>query len=217
MHTEPVEANANQNPEPHRVRRRFMGVLLGGGLLASAASFLYPLLRYLIPPAATDLGSDVPFFLRGGTAIASSRGATLLPLPTTSAASVVIAHTRRAGRPGKTARMYTALRPEHYTDGSRTERLVERFRHRECVRDEDVYNVFESVLPEVDPEAAAAMERAAHLGLGQPHLCGSGPAFFLLPREQRHLDVMTALYNIGLHGAVFTLTSQVHDIARERA
>jgi Rieske Fe-S protein len=39
-------------------RRRFVEFLLGGGLLASAISFLYPILRYLVPPAATDLGSD---------------------------------------------------------------------------------------------------------------------------------------------------------------
>ena len=39
-------------------RRRFMQVLLGGGLLASAVAFLYPVLRYLVPPAATDLGGD---------------------------------------------------------------------------------------------------------------------------------------------------------------
>ncbi len=39
-------------------RRRFVDFLLGGGLLASAVSFLYPVLRYLVPPAATDLGSD---------------------------------------------------------------------------------------------------------------------------------------------------------------
>jgi cytochrome b6-f complex iron-sulfur subunit len=43
-------------PEP--ARRRFMQVLLGGGLLASAVAFLYPVLRYLVPPAATDLGGD---------------------------------------------------------------------------------------------------------------------------------------------------------------
>ncbi len=39
-------------------RRRFVEYLLGGGLLASAISFLYPVLRYLVPPAAIDLGSD---------------------------------------------------------------------------------------------------------------------------------------------------------------
>ncbi len=35
-----------------------MQVLLGGGLLASAVSFLYPVWRYLVPPVATDLGGD---------------------------------------------------------------------------------------------------------------------------------------------------------------
>jgi Rieske Fe-S protein len=39
-------------------RRRLVEVLLGGGLLASLASFLYPVLRYLVPPAVADLGGD---------------------------------------------------------------------------------------------------------------------------------------------------------------
>jgi Rieske Fe-S protein len=39
-------------------RRGFIRLLLGGGLFASAASFLYPLARYLAPPAAVDLGGD---------------------------------------------------------------------------------------------------------------------------------------------------------------
>jgi len=39
-------------------RRRFVDFLLGGGLLASVASFLYPIVRYLVPPAETDMGSD---------------------------------------------------------------------------------------------------------------------------------------------------------------
>jgi Rieske Fe-S protein len=39
-------------------RRRFMQVLLGGGLLASAVAFVYPIIRYLVPPAAIDLGGD---------------------------------------------------------------------------------------------------------------------------------------------------------------
>ena len=39
-------------------RRRFLGMLLGGGLLASALSFIYPVLRYLVPPRLTDMGGD---------------------------------------------------------------------------------------------------------------------------------------------------------------
>ena len=33
-------------------------ILLGGGLLGSFASFLYPVLRYLVPPRVADLGGD---------------------------------------------------------------------------------------------------------------------------------------------------------------
>lgn len=39
-------------------RRRFVEVVLGSGLLASIVAFLYPVVRYLVPPKATDLGSD---------------------------------------------------------------------------------------------------------------------------------------------------------------
>jgi len=39
-------------------RRRLIEVILGGGVLASILSFLYPVLRYLVPPAVADLGGD---------------------------------------------------------------------------------------------------------------------------------------------------------------
>jgi Rieske Fe-S protein len=39
-------------------RRRVVELFLGGGLLASLVSFVYPLLRYLVPPPVADLGGD---------------------------------------------------------------------------------------------------------------------------------------------------------------
>ncbi|MGA8151227.1 MAG: Rieske (2Fe-2S) protein [Terriglobales bacterium] len=58
-------ATSNQgtaNPNDPRTttvpRRRFVEVLLGGGFLATAVAFVYPVLRYLVPPKASDLGSD---------------------------------------------------------------------------------------------------------------------------------------------------------------
>ncbi len=47
-------------------RRRFVEFFLGGSLFASALSFLYPITRYLIPPPATDLGSDTVVAARVG-------------------------------------------------------------------------------------------------------------------------------------------------------
>ena len=39
-------------------RRQAIEMFLGGGVLATLASFLYPVFRYFIPPAVVDLGGD---------------------------------------------------------------------------------------------------------------------------------------------------------------
>jgi Rieske Fe-S protein len=39
-------------------RRHLVELFLGGGVLASLVSFVYPLLRYLVPPRVADLGGD---------------------------------------------------------------------------------------------------------------------------------------------------------------
>jgi len=51
-------ANAGDPPSPPLPRRRFVGALLGSGFLATAVAFLYPVLRYLVPPKASDVGGD---------------------------------------------------------------------------------------------------------------------------------------------------------------
>jgi len=51
-------ATTTPDPSLQPTRRRLVEFLLGGGLLASLASFLYPVLRYLVPPAVADLGGD---------------------------------------------------------------------------------------------------------------------------------------------------------------
>jgi cytochrome b6-f complex iron-sulfur subunit len=52
------ESRPVSDSPPQPGRRRFAGFLLGGGLFASAVSFLYPILRYLVPPETVDLGGD---------------------------------------------------------------------------------------------------------------------------------------------------------------
>ncbi len=39
-------------------RRRFVETVLGSGVVATVVAFLYPVLRYLVPPQELDLGSD---------------------------------------------------------------------------------------------------------------------------------------------------------------
>jgi len=51
------DLSATQSAKP--ARRRFLEFFLGTSVAASAASFLYPVVRYLIPPQHTDLGPDL--------------------------------------------------------------------------------------------------------------------------------------------------------------
>jgi len=50
--------STDQLSQPEPTRRRMVGIFLGGGVLASFVSFIYPVLRYLVPPAVVDLGGD---------------------------------------------------------------------------------------------------------------------------------------------------------------
>jgi cytochrome b6-f complex iron-sulfur subunit len=45
-------------PDERPTRRRVVELFLGSGLFASIASFVYPVLRYLVPPPVADLGGD---------------------------------------------------------------------------------------------------------------------------------------------------------------
>ena len=148
---------------------------------------------------ASELGADVPFFLRGGTALATGRGDQLSPLPDVAMQRLVIAWPQRAAPPDKTARMYGALRSEHFTDGSDTERLVARLRTGAPATNDDLSNVFEDLLAAVDAAAAQTFEEVKALGLGRPHLAGSGPAvFFLLASDDPAGPLLRALDRLGL-------------------
>ncbi|MGA2286612.1 MAG: 4-(cytidine 5'-diphospho)-2-C-methyl-D-erythritol kinase [Dehalococcoidia bacterium] len=143
---------------------------------------------------AASLGSDVAFFLTGGTAIAGGRGDEVAPMPDVPTMSLLIA-VPRDRLPQKTALMYRRLRPEHYTSGERTGLLVDKLKSGAAVSDDDVFNVFDAVLFESMPVAAVLAEECAEGG-ACPHLAGSGPALFFLspPRE----DVRERLLRAGV-------------------
>lgn len=151
---------------------------------------------------AAELGADVPFFLRGGAALATGRGEALEPLPDCATQRLIVAWRDTPLMPGKTSRMYAALQPNHYTDGSHTGRLAERLRAGEPVRHESLLNAFEAILPLAAPEAGELFREAGELGLGPPHLCGSGPAFFhLLEPDQPVGQAIPALEKLGMQAA----------------
>ena len=55
-----MELQKSNSNEVHKVERRgFLETFLGVSVAASLISFLYPVLRYVIPPKQAELGSDL--------------------------------------------------------------------------------------------------------------------------------------------------------------
>jgi Rieske Fe-S protein len=50
--------SVEENLPSGSTRRRLIEYFVGGGVLASLASLLYPVMRYLVPPPVVDLGGD---------------------------------------------------------------------------------------------------------------------------------------------------------------
>ena len=51
-------AQSDGQSPPNAARRHFVQWLLGTGLVATIVSFLYPVLRFIVPPKVVNLGSE---------------------------------------------------------------------------------------------------------------------------------------------------------------
>lgn len=163
---------------------------LGGGSSDAAAALrglneLWELGRSeaQLAEAGAGLGSDVPFFVYGGTALAEGRGERVTPLPEPPPVwLVLLAPPFELAE--KTKRMYAALTQADFSDGSRTEALVGRIRGGGPVDDSGLYNVFERVAYEVFAGLAAYRDALLTAGARRVHLAGSGPALFALGADE---------------------------------
>lgn len=166
---------------------------LGGGssdaaAVLRAANRLWDLRqpRDALLEIATTVGSDVPFFLLGGAALASGRGDVVQRLGDGPACQLLIAWPAASPPADKTARLYAALRPDLYTDGTATSRVARLVEAGETPPEDAIVNVFEEVLDETLPETRRVMRVLADAGL-RPHLCGAGPSIFL-SLDDAHID-----------------------------
>lgn len=170
-----------------------------GGASADAAATLVMLaereqrpVRFL-PEYAFELGSDVPFLLTGGAALASGRGEMLDPLPPLRGIWFVIA-APAIELAQNTARLYGALRPEDFSNGARVQRVADAMRAHSSPSHVDLVNSFERPLVDLVPEVTAL--RSSFLRAGAPFvaLSGAGPAHYtIVPALSDAIRIASAL------------------------
>lgn len=158
---------------------------------------------------ASQLGSDVAFFLYGGTALARGRGEIVTPLSSLPHTWVVLVIPPVPRIPGKTERLYATLMSEHYTEGQITDRLVATLTSDREVTPSMLFNVFESVALDMFDQLREYREQFLKAGADYVHLAGSGPALFTLIKDKIQADKLyKSLQQQGLEVyLVETLTS----------
>jgi 4-diphosphocytidyl-2-C-methyl-D-erythritol kinase len=160
---------------------------LGGGSTDAAATLigLNRLWRLRWPLAelerlAVGLGMDVPFFLRGGAALATGRGEQLTPLGGV-ALGVVLVNPRFAV---STADMYGRVTPAMYSDGERARTAAAALQTRQAGRvAATLYNGLEVAAGAAYPQIGqmqAALLAAGALGAT---MSGSGPTVLGVARS----------------------------------
>lgn len=148
---------------------------------------------------ALELGSDVPFFLYSGTALAEGRGERITPLPTPPPTWSVLLNPPVDTGPSKTATLYHALNPSHFTSGARTRELVNDLRQGKPLQPFTLYNTFESVAFDVFPQLEEYRRVFLDAGADKVRLAGAGPALLcLIPGKQHGETLVDSLRGQGL-------------------
>lgn len=137
---------------------------------------------------AWQLGSDVAFFLYGGTALVEGRGEIVTSLPPLPHRWVVLAMPPVPRLPGKTKQLYDSLSANHYTDGQITRKLVEELRAGREFTPSLLFNTFENVAFTRFSGLGVSRSHIVKMGAADVHLAGSGPALFTLVEDKAQAE-----------------------------
>jgi len=142
---------------------------------------------------AWQLGSDVAFFLYGGTALVEGRGEIVTPLPPLPHMWVVLTVSPVPRLPGKTKRLYDSLKANHYTGGQITQRLVKELKADREFRPSLLFNTFENVAFTHFLGLGVSRSYMTKIGTNDVHLAGSGPALFTLIEDKLQAEELYVL------------------------
>lgn len=171
---------------------------LGGG--ASDAATVLRLLQRAwdasedaVHEAATNVGSDEPFFLVGGTARATGRGEIVTALSGLPRHGVVL-FVPRGTIERKTGRMFAELDRHPFDSGSVAAAFVQ---HPPlALGGADIYNAFERAAFDVFPGLHALWEDLEARVREPVRLAGAGPTLFWIGHEERTADVAQAVRGV---------------------
>jgi len=157
-----------------------------GGSSSDAAATLLTLnelwgLKLSIPELAhlaAELGSDIPFFIYGGTALVEGKGEKVTPLPSLPPTCFVLLVPPLPKIQDKTKQLYAKLNASYFTKGQFVHTAWLSLRQRKTLPPSLMSNVFEKVAFDFFPSLAKYKRSFDEVGAPSVHLAGSGPCLF---------------------------------------
>ena len=153
---------------------------------------------------AATVGSDVPFFIHGGTALIEGRGEVVTPLPDGEPLWVVLA------KPDvglSTAAVFGVLRQEEWTSGEETAAVAAAIRAGEPLPFDRLSNALEPGVLRSSREVAEVRQRLLDAGAPVVRLSGSGPTLFAPFRTLR--EATEVMHGVSHEGVSLWLTRTI--------
>ena len=164
-----------------------------------------------LQPLASSLGSDVSFFLFGGTAIAEGHGEEIHELPAMPTTHLVLL-APPVEMPNKTATVYAHLIQEEYTKGEASAKLKDCLVEGGRPDSNLLFNVFETVAFELFPPLEVYRRAVLDMGAERVHLAGSGPALYTIAASKDKADVLSEkLRDAGYEAYAATTVEPISD------
>ena len=199
-------------PNVHIVlnKKIFMAAGLAGGS-SDAAAVLRGLNKYWdlnlyddrLEALAAELGSDVPFCISGGSAIAKGRGEVILPLPDMPETYVVLAKPKNLDI--STAWVYKNYNPGRIVNTPGIWQIAENIGNGAKAMVPYMGNVLETVTIPAHPQIALIKARMLNAGAYFSMMSGSGPTVFAFAENKETAEnIAEALKDFELETAITT-------------
>jgi 4-diphosphocytidyl-2-C-methyl-D-erythritol kinase len=126
---------------------------------------------------ASEVGSDVSYFLYGGTSLASGKGEQITRLPDIREKYIFLVSPKHLVS-GKTPLMYKKLEGRHFTSGNSVAEMARGISADGTLNEDTMMNTFEAVAFDVFPGLADCRNAMENSGITNIHLSGTGPSLF---------------------------------------
>ncbi len=147
------------------------------------------------------LGSDVPFFIKGGGAVVGGRGEIIYPFSNCNFDEILLIYPKNIFSlvKNKTKYMYSKITNIHYTDGNFTENIINNLTNINRLKFDNFHNPFFSILCDESKEFSDIISYLKEQNINRYFLSGAGPTICVFDFKNK-IDVknMREKFNIDI-------------------